>query len=157
MRDHRVGAWGALLRAAAGGVWLFEAYPQISSSSAYLSQDFAAAVQAMAAGTPWQAYRQFLLSVVLTHASVFSYLTLVGNALVGLCLLLGLLTPYAALAGILLNVNYALAAGWMDRMNYPLNGLLIVTEMVIIALGAGHMAGIDALFTASRPRSARRY
>jgi len=155
MRDFRL--WAAFLRAAVGGVWLFEAYPQVASSSSYLSQGFASSVQAMAAGNPWLFYKEFLLNVVMTHASVFAYLTLVGNALVGLCLLLGLLTPYSALVGLLLNVNYALAAGWMDRTNYPLNGLLVAAEIVIIALSAGHTAGIDAMFAPARSRPARRY
>ncbi|HLQ33174.1 MAG TPA: TQO small subunit DoxD [Chloroflexota bacterium] len=156
MRDYRL--WMALLRLAVGGVWLFEAYPQVTSSSSYLNQGFATAVQGMAAGNPWQFYRHFLEAVVLTHASVFSYLTLVGNALVGLCLVLGLLTPYSAFVGIILNVNYALAAGWMMRSTYELNGLLLVSEMVIIALAAGQVAGIDALFTPGpERRHARRY
>ena len=151
MQGHRL--WAALLRATVGGVWLFEAYPQLASRDSYLSQGFAAMVQSMAGGNPWRFYRQFLASVVLSHAAVFSYLTLVGNVLVGLCLLLGLLTPYAAFVGIVLNVNYALAAGWSDRMTYSLNALLIAAEIVIIALHAGKAAGIDALLTQEkRPR-----
>jgi uncharacterized membrane protein YphA (DoxX/SURF4 family) len=155
MRDYR--AWAALLRAVVGGVWLFEAYPRVSSSSAYLSTGFAAAVQSMASGNPWQFYRQFLEGVVLPHMAVFAYLTLVGNLLVGLCLLLGLLTPYSAVIAVILNVNYGLADGWMDRLAYPLNGLLIVCELAIIALAAGKVAGIDAIFGASPARRGRRY
>ena len=156
MRDYRI--WGALLRAAVGAVWLFETYPQVTASSAYLSRDFESAVQAMARGNPWQFYQQFLQNVVLTHTAVFSYLTLAGNVVVGLCLLIGLLTPYAAAAGIVLNVNYALGSGWLDRSNYSLNGLLIVCEIAIIALALGRMAGIDVFFSGGGPRrSSRRY
>ena len=144
MDDYRM--WAALLRAAVGGVWLYQAYPEVTGASTYLNSSFLAAVQGMAAGNPWHFYREFLVSVVLTHAGVFAYLTLVGNALVGICLLLGLFTPYAVAAGLILNVNYGLAAGWMDRMTYSLNGLLFVAELVVIALAAGKTAGLDALF-----------
>jgi uncharacterized membrane protein YphA (DoxX/SURF4 family) len=156
MRDYRV--WIGLLRMVVGGAWLFEAYPQVTSSGTYLGSGFAGAVQAMAAGNPWRFYRQFLDGVVLTHMAVFSYLTLVGNVLVGVCLLLGLLTPYSAAIAIILNINYALADGWMDRMAYPLNGLLIVCEIIVIALAAGRIAGIDTIFGAGpEKRRARRY
>ena len=156
MRDFKI--WAALLRLAVGGVWLFEAFPQVRASSAYLGSGFTGAVQGMAAGNPWRFYRQFLEGIVLTHAAVFSYLTLVGNVLVGICLLIGLLTPYTALIAIFLNLNYGLAAGWMDRQAYPLNGLLIVCELVILALAAGRVAGVDAIFGATPTRSrSRRY
>ncbi|MFI5267798.1 MAG: TQO small subunit DoxD [Chloroflexota bacterium] len=156
MRDYRV--WIGLLRMVVGGVWLFEAYPQVTSSNAYLSSGFAVAVQSMALGNPWRFYRQFLDNVVLTHVAVFSYLTLVGNVLVGLCLLLGLLTPYSAIIALILNINYGLADGWMERMAYPLNGLLIVCEVIVIALAAGKVAGIDTIFgSGPEKRRGRRY
>jgi uncharacterized membrane protein YphA (DoxX/SURF4 family) len=156
MRDYRI--WATLLRIAVGGVWLFEAYPQVTSSSAYLGTGFTTTVQAMASGNPWHFYRQFLESAVLSHAAVFSYLTLVGNVVVGLCLLLGLLTPYSAVIAMILNINYGLADGWTQRMAYPLNGLLIVCELAIIALAAGKVAGVDAIFGATpEKRRLRRY
>lgn len=156
MRDYRL--WITLLRSAVGCAWLFEAYPQVAATGSYLSSGFNTAVTGMAAGNPWRFYRQFLEGVVMTHAAVFSYLTLVGNVLVGLCLLLGFLTPYTALIAIVLNVNYALAGGWMNRPIYPLNGLLIVCEILILALGAGKVAGVDAIFGGSSPRPrSRRY
>jgi thiosulfate dehydrogenase [quinone] large subunit len=150
MRDYRI--WGVLLRWAVGAAWLFLAFPQVTASSAYLNRDFTTAVQDMARANPFHFYQQFLDALVLPHANIFAYLTLVGNAVVGLCLLLGLLTPYAASLGIILNVNYALASGWLDRANYPLNGLLMVCEIALIALEAGKTAGVDALFAGEAPR-----
>src|SRR5579884_2751032 len=110
MQESRV--WAVLLRLAVGGVWVFEAYPQLAARDSYLNQGFVSMVQTMAAGNPWHFYRQFLLTAVLPHASLFAYLTLVGNALIGACIFVGLLTPYAAAIAMLLNVNYALAGGW---------------------------------------------
>jgi uncharacterized membrane protein YphA (DoxX/SURF4 family) len=156
MQESR--AWAALLRLAVGGVWLFEAYPALADRGAYLNQGFISLVQTMGTGNPWHFYRQFLLTVVLPHASIFAYLTLVGNVLIGACLFLGLLTPYAAVIAMLLNVNYALAGGWMNRMDYSLNALLFFAELVVIALAAGRVAGIDAVL-AGQPakRNGRRF
>jgi uncharacterized membrane protein YphA (DoxX/SURF4 family) len=147
--------WPAFLRVVVGCVWLFEAYPQLASRDTFLGHAFVSMVQSMAAGNPWRLYRDFLLSVVVPHASVFSYLTLVGNALTGICLFLGLLTPYSAAVAIILNINYALASGWMNRADYALNGLLLAAEIVIMAEGGGRVAGVDALVagrSAKRPR-----
>ncbi len=155
MGENRL--WIALLRATVGAIWLFEAYPEITASNTYLSTGFASAVRGMAAGSPWGPYRQFLENVVLTHTPVFSYLTLVGTTVVGVSLLLGLLTPYGAALGLFLNANYALASGWMDRGNYALNGLMFVAEIVIIAMAAGQVAGVDAIFSSSPPARRRRY
>ena len=155
MRDFRI--WVALLRAAVGGVWLFEAYPQVAAAGSFLSSGFAEAVRTMADGNPYSFYRQFLQNVVLTHTSVFAYLVLVGNVVLGVCLLLGLLTPYAAFVALLLNVNYALAAGWTDRPIYSLNALLIVAEIVVIVLRAGHVAGLDAVLGGGPAKRTRRY
>src|SRR5579883_1169673 len=143
MQESRV--WAALLRLAVGGVWVFEAYPQLAGRDQYLSQGFLSLVQTMATGNPWHFSRQFLLTVVLPHASIFAYLTLVGNALIGACLFLGLLTPYAAAVAMLLNINYALAGGWMNRMDYSLNAMLFFAELVVMALAAGRVLGVDAL------------
>jgi thiosulfate dehydrogenase [quinone] large subunit len=148
--------WIALLRVAVGGVWLFLAYPQITNNSTYLSQGFGSQVRDMVAGGPWGLYRQFLENVVLTHQPIFAYLTLMANAAVGIALVLGLLTPYAALVGMFLNANYAIASGWMNRDNYALNGLMFVAQIVIIALAAGKAGGIDAIF-AGQPSRRRRY
>jgi thiosulfate dehydrogenase [quinone] large subunit len=149
--------WPAFLRAAVGLVWLFEAYPQLVSRDGFLGQTFVSTVQSLASGNPWGVYRQFLLSVVLPHASIFSYLVLAANALVGLCLLLGLLTPYAAFVGIFLNLNYALASGWLTRSDYSLNGLLLVAEIIIVAERAGRVAGLDAVLVGRSGKRPRRY
>jgi thiosulfate dehydrogenase [quinone] large subunit len=155
MRELRV--WPAFLRVVIGAIWLFEAYPQLATRETFLGQGFGRTVQSMASGNPWTFYREFLLGFVLPHAPVFSYLTLVANAVVGLCLLLGLLTPYGAAVGIVLNINYALAAGWMDHTTYSLNALLITCEIIIIAQAAGKVAGFDAVLSGGAPKRPRRY
>lgn len=150
-------AWLALLRVACGAVWLFQAFPKFRED--YLGVTFAVRVGAMAAAeNPWHFYAGLLRNVVLTHTALFSYLTLIGDAAVGICLIIGLLTPYAAFAGIILNVNYAFAAGWMNRTDYSLNILLVVAGLIIITNGAGRVGGLDAVLSGSPPeRRSRRY
>src|SRR3970040_545211 len=56
-------------------------------------------------------YKEFLETTVLPHASTFAWLVAVGEFLVGLCLLIGLLTRFCAIMGIVMNVNYVMAMG----------------------------------------------
>ena len=148
---------GMVLRITAGLVWLFQAYPKFGQN--YLSERLAALVGAMAGpDNPWHFYSGFLHGVVLTHIALFAYLSLVGDVAVGVCLVVGLLTPYAAFVGIVLNLNYALAAGWMSRADYPLNFLLIVLEIFVMATAAGKTAGLDGLLAGrDTGRRSRRY
>ncbi|MHB8619812.1 MAG: hypothetical protein ACYDAG_09600, partial [Chloroflexota bacterium] len=69
--------WAAALRVAAGVVWLFQAYPKFRQS--YLNGGFVQQVSGMASGNPWHFYTTFLQRIVLPHASLFAYLTLVGD------------------------------------------------------------------------------
>ncbi|HUZ78865.1 MAG TPA: TQO small subunit DoxD [Chloroflexota bacterium] len=154
MNGNRTGL--AALRVLVGAVWLFQAWPQFQPS--YLTSGFARQIAAMAGpGNPWHFYLTFLRTVVLSHTSFFAYLTLIGDGAVGVCLILGLLTSYAAAAAILLNLNYALAAGWMDRSLYSTNVLLIALEIVVWTLAAGRFAGADGALTGGSPTRSRRY
>jgi thiosulfate dehydrogenase [quinone] large subunit len=54
-------------------------------------------------------YAWFLENVVLPNASFWSYLVAVGETLVGLALIVGLLAGIAAFFGSLMNVNFLLA------------------------------------------------
>ncbi len=150
-------AWLAVLRVMCGAVWLFQAFPKFRED--YLGVTFAERVGAMAgAGNPWHFYVSLLHNIVLTHTALFSYLTLIGDGVVGICLVFGLLTPYAAFVGIVLNINYALAAGWMSRTDYSLNIVLLVIELLIITNGAGRVGGLDAVLSGGAPaRRTRRY
>jgi hypothetical protein len=56
----------------------------------------------------------------------------------------------AAIIGALFNVNFRLAAGWQSPSNTPLNYLMIICKLLVIASGAGNYYSLDALlFTES--------
>ena len=99
-------------------------------------------------------YQEFVRGVVLPHVDLFARLVFFGEWLTGLCLVLGLLTPLAAIVGIWLNSNYMLmkglgsAAGGVDR-------LFVLADVVFIAAGAGLVLGLDALLL-RRVRAARK-
>lgn len=66
-------------------------------------------VSQYAVGSPTH---DFLLRVVAPNAVAFGYLVAVGESLIGIAVLLGILYRIAAIAGVLLNLTFFLSATW---------------------------------------------
>ena len=96
-------------------------------------------------------YKKFLLDYVMPHQEVFGYLVMIGELAVGACLLLGFLTRFSAIAGLVLLINYYLGPG-MAR-----GGSILAhqqTFMVILAIfvlsNPGRTLGLDGLLFGGR-------
>lgn len=89
-------------------------------------------------------YANFLESWVLPNAKVFGYLVAYGEVLVGIGLILGAFTGFAALAGALMNLNFMLA-GTLSS-----NPILYTAAFIVIAgINYAEYYGLD---TYLRPR-----
>src|SRR4051812_40614887 len=64
---------------------------------------------AVAGATPF--YADFLTNVVQPNPQIFAQLVVLGEWIAGILLLLGLLTRFGAITGLLLNLNYILMKG----------------------------------------------
>jgi thiosulfate dehydrogenase [quinone] large subunit len=83
-------------------------------------------------------YADFVREVTLPNASLFSYLVAYGEVLVGLALVLGLVTNFAAGMGIVMNLAY-LFAGTISK-----NPQMLVAEVAIALAGiAAGYYGVD--------------
>jgi len=93
---------------------------------------------------PW--YKHFLQGYVVPHHELFGYLVMIGEIAVGACLVLGLLTRFAAVVGLFLIVNYLLGVG-MPRGGAPLaqQQTFIVSLIVIVLSNPGRTLGLDGL------------
>ncbi len=87
-------------------------------------------------------YKEFVQSTLIPHASTMAWLVTAGEFLVGLCLLIGLLTRLTALAGIVMNVNFAMAMG-LAPLAFHFNQLFVAGELAMIIGGAGRFLGLD--------------
>lgn len=88
-------------------------------------------------------YRPFLESVILPSREIFATLVAWGELAIGLALILGLATRYAAFIGAFMVLNYwfAKGSGILDGTNHD-----IVWFVILIVLGfipAGKIAGLD--------------
>lgn len=71
-------------------------------------------------------YAEFIKNIALPNKVIFSYLVSYGELLVGIALILGIFTSFAAMAGIFMNFNY-LFAGAVST-----NPILLIGELIIV-------------------------
>jgi thiosulfate dehydrogenase [quinone] large subunit len=91
----------------------------------------------------YEFYQSFLQSVVIPHAQIFGFLVAYGELLVGIALVLGITTRLAALAGIVMTLNYMLVKGatlWMASSN---DAAFSFIGLVVMLGGAGRALGMD--------------
>ena len=89
-------------------------------------------------------YRAFLDSVVVPYKEVFAFLVGWGEVLLGVALILGLATRYAAFTGAFMVLNFWLAKGQfvLDAQNHDVIWFVIL--IVLGGLHAGRTMGLDA-------------
>ncbi len=96
-------------------------------------------------------YRPFLEGTVLTNADLFSRLVALGEAAVGISLILGLLAPLGALGGFFLMGNFILMKGFAALPQGT--DWRLALGFVGLALGAAGMTwGLDARLFRRRTR-----
>ncbi len=88
-------------------------------------------------------YRPFVESIVLPNKEVFAVLVSWGELAVGIALVLGLATRYAAFAGVFLVANFWFAKGadFLAGTNHDVVWIFIL--LVLGLIPAGRIAGLD--------------
>jgi uncharacterized membrane protein YphA (DoxX/SURF4 family) len=103
----------------------------------------------LSADAPPGFYRPFLEHFVEPHAHVFARLVAVGETLIGLCLVLGLLTKPASVLGVLLMILIGLCTKIELSPSAPACFALLL--LVIATTGAGRVLGIDRALKGKAP------
>jgi hypothetical protein len=88
-------------------------------------------------------YQWFLQGVVLSHFTLFGFLTFLTETALGLSLLLGLFTVLGGIGGALWQVNIALGSFSVPGEWYWTWFLLIAPQLVFAATRSGRTLGID--------------
>lgn len=94
-------------------------------------------------------YKSFLMNYVVPHHELFGYLIMVGEVLVGACLLLGLLTRWSAFVGLFMVINYYLGEG-MGRGGSAMaqQETFVVCLVVFLLASPGRALGLDGIIFA---------
>jgi thiosulfate dehydrogenase [quinone] large subunit len=116
--DTRLAWFWLMLRLCTGYEWLIAGLDKVESPT-WVGAKAGTAIAGFASGAllksgganpaVWGWYATFLPSVVLPHAVLWSWLITLGETTVGIGLILGLRTGFAAFFGGLMNANYLLA------------------------------------------------
>ena len=97
-------------------------------------------------------YQHFLQQLVIPHATLFSYLVMVGELAAGFCLLLGLGTRVGAAIAMFLFLNYMLAKGRLFWSPDSEDAAVFFSALVCLLGAAGRVLGIDAYLAGRWPR-----
>ncbi|MDI6783065.1 MAG: TQO small subunit DoxD [bacterium] len=98
-------------------------------------------------------YKNFLLEYAMPHSTIFSYLVVYGEILVGLALVFGVMTRLSVLLAMIMNLNYHLASGWRPGSGALINKIFLACEIVILLSAAGRSFGIDRILHKKYPRN----
>lgn len=139
--------WFVLLRIGVGALWVRSGLLKIMKRD-YLAFD--EKLRRFASNNPILWYKSFLERYLIPNSGPAGYFFVTAEVVLGAALVLGFLTVPAAIIGSLFNINFRLAAGWQSPSNTPLNYLMILCQLLVIASGAGgHLSLDDLLFTTS--------
>ena len=97
-------------------------------------------------------YKQFLQSVVIPHATLFSYLVMAGELIAGLSLLFGVGTRVGAAIAMFLFLNYMLAKGRLFWSPDSEDAAVFFSAFVVLLGAAGRVFGVDAYLARRWPR-----
>jgi uncharacterized membrane protein YphA (DoxX/SURF4 family) len=100
---------------------------------------------------PFEPYRLLVEQLVLPNFGPFVFAIGATETLVGLFLILGFLTPVAAIIGALMILHLQFATLWNDKWLYEYS-LEWVPLLCLAAFRAGRWHGLDARFAATRAR-----
>ena len=130
----------AVLRMYAGSFFAWHGFGKLSNG------DFTAGMEGFLTGrleSSFSFYRPFIEYVVLPNKELFAALVAWGELAVGLALVVGLATRYAALAGAFLALNFwfAKGEGFLAGSNHDVVWIMIM--LVLALVPAGRIAGLD--------------
>ena len=86
-------------------------------------------------------FRGFLTHTVASHIKLFSYLVVMGELGVGVCLILGFLTRWASFIGLLMMIFFAMSEGVLLQPASPV--CMGIAFLLLSAINAGMIAGVD--------------
>jgi uncharacterized membrane protein YphA (DoxX/SURF4 family) len=98
----------------------------------------------------------YVTNIAIPYASLWSKLIAVGEASIGISLLLGMLVRLSSAFGIFMVINLHAATGNLYSLRFfgtPSASLLIAALFVVMLAGAGRWIGIDQMLAKSHPGS----
>ncbi len=127
------------LRIYTGSFFAYHGWTKLTREQGFDATGFVTAMQDKA----FAFYQPFIESTILPNIGLVSSLVTWGELLIGVALVLGLATRYAAFAGAIMVANFwfAKGSGFFSAQNYDLMWLVIF--LVLALVPAGKTFGLD--------------
>jgi thiosulfate dehydrogenase [quinone] large subunit len=133
--------WLALVRIFIGYIWLNSAIEKIAGGQ--FVGGLAKTLGTFASKNPIGWEKAFLTNVAIPNATVFGYLSMYGELLVGLALLLGIFSEVGAIAGLFMSLSFYFAAGWTSVSTDTLNLVMAGIQVILLLSGAGKVLSVE--------------
>ena len=133
--------WLAVLRIGLGA-WWFKSFLHKDKAAWFHRGAGISWGQSVAEKHKWPFVKKSFTAVVAPHPKTMAYVVVLGEAAIGLGLILGFLSPVAAIAGILLNIMYfiLMITDWSEQGQ---NFMMILASVVVLGTHAWNTWSID--------------
>jgi thiosulfate dehydrogenase [quinone] large subunit len=143
--------WLALLRILTGGIWLIHAIPKFTQSDEFMPPNGFIVMyitRGLQTTPPGGVYHSFLANIVQPNLPIFAEMVRLGELMVGVSLVLGVLTRLGGLGGVVLTLNYMAARGGLLSFDAwaSLDAALLIMSLTNLVLPTGRVLGIDMFF-----------
>lgn len=143
--------WLALLRMLTGGIWLIHAVPKFTQSDEFMPPNgfiVMYVTKGLQTTPPGGIYHNFLANVVQPNLPIFAEMVRLGELMVGVSLVLGVLTRLGGFGGVVLTLNYMAARGGLLTFDAwaSLDAALLILSITNLVLPTGRVLGIDMFF-----------
>ncbi|MCL4489179.1 MAG: DoxX family membrane protein [Chloroflexi bacterium] len=133
--------WLALVRIFFGFLWLQAGIEKLTSGG--FVSGMGKTLAAFASKNPYGWEKAFLLNVATPNAALFGNLTMYGEILVGIALLLGVFSEVGITAGLIMNLAYLFAAGWTSASTETVNLAMAGVSVILLLSGAGKVLSLE--------------
>ncbi|HEY3417977.1 MAG TPA: TQO small subunit DoxD [Armatimonadota bacterium] len=136
-----------LIRLFLGGLFLYNGIWDVLRNTNFLLQLRAATADGgeFILGNTLPAFSTFLSHTVHPHYQMFGWVLIVGELLIGVLFLFGLLTRLAALLAIPFSLFFLLATLHTGSTSLGTHGSLLAMELAVLIAAAGRTWGLDSL------------
>ncbi len=141
--------WLVFLRIIVGFEWFFAGLTKIIQTAPSFPEGMAGTLGFFSTGAP--TWMSNWLTAMLPAATTFGYLVEIGELLIGLALMFGVLVNLSALVGIFFNFLFFFAAGWLGASTISINWILWAIQIIFILSPGVKKLGVDGWIAKEYP------
>ncbi len=138
-------AWLVVIRLILGVEWFMAGLGKVLQTAPTFPEGMVDTLGFFASSNPNDWYVNLINNAFLPNATLFGYLVMLGELIVGITLILGLFVNFAAIVSIFMNLNFFFAAGWLGASTLSINWIMPVLGFIILLGYGSKQLGLDAL------------